>query len=162
MMQLQNEQQAKRYRLFLLLALVLLSLVVVVWLSNRYRKNKEIEILRQKEAYRKLESEFQSASQQSLQALQQRVMDLYKTKENDKLERIIAEFEASYPLAIKKIKTYYPDLTESERNILILSFLGFRTKEEAEILHLSVNTVEKYRTNIRKKAGSNIVSQMIG
>ena len=162
MLQLQNEQQAKNYRLYLLLALALVVLLVVLWLNNRYRKNKEIEILRQKEAYRNLESEFESASQHSLQVLQQRVMELYKTKENDKLERIIAEFEASYPLAIKKIKTYYPDLTESERNILILSFLGFRTKEEAEILHLSVNTVEKYRTNIRKKAGSNIVSQMIG
>jgi DNA-binding CsgD family transcriptional regulator len=162
MIQLKNEQQAQRYRLYLLLALSLVALLVVLWLSNRYRKNKEIEILRQKEAYRKLETEFESASQQSLQALQQRVMELYKTKENDKLEHIIAEFEASYPLAKEKIKTNYPDLTESERNILILSFLGFRTKEEAEILHLSVNTVEKYRTNIRKKTGSNVVSQLIG
>ena len=161
-LQLQNEQQAKRYRLYLLLALSLVALLVVLWLSNRYRKNKEIEILHQEEAYRKLESEFELASQHSLQALQQRAMELYKTRENDKLERIIAEFEASYPLAKEKIMTNYPDLTESERNILILSFLGFRIKEEAEILHLSVNTVEKYRTNIRKKAGSNVVSQLIG
>lgn len=161
-MQMQHGQQLKQTKLYLLLALVLLSLVVVLWLSYRYRKNKEIEILRQKEAYRKLESEFQSASQQSLQALQQRVMELYKTGNENKLESILAEFEISYPLAIEKIKTNYPDLTKSEQNILILSFLGFRTKEEAEILHLSVNTVEKYRTNIRKKAGSNIVSQMIG
>lgn len=162
MMQLQNEQQTKRYRLYLLLALSLVALLVVLWLSNRYRKNKEIEFLRQEKAYRKLEFEFESASQHSLQTLQQRVMELYKTRENDKLERIIAEFEASYPMAKEKIKTDYPDLTESERNILILSFLGFRTKEEAEILHLSVNTVEKYRTNIRKKAGSNVVSHLIG
>ena len=162
LMQIQHRQQMKQTKLYLLLALVLLSLVVVLWLSNRYRKNKEIEILRQKEAYRKLESEFESASRQSLQALQQRVMELYKTRENDKLEHIIAEFEASYPLAIEKIKTNYPNLTESERNILILSFLGFRTKEEAEILHLSVNTVEKYRTNIRKKAGSDAAAQLIG
>lgn len=161
MMQLKNEQQTKQYQLHLLLALSLVALLVVLWISNRYRKNKEIEILRQKEAYRKLETEFESASQQSLQALQQRVMELYKTRENDKLEHIIAEFEASYPLAKEKIKTNYPDLTESERNILILSFLGFRTKEEAEILHLSVNTVEKYRTNIRKKVGSNPISDLI-
>lgn len=161
-MQMQHGQQLKQTKLYLLLALVLLSLVVVLWLSYRYRKNKELEILRQKEAYRRLESEFQSASQQSLQALQQRVMELYKTGNENKLESILAEFEISYPLAIEKIKTNYPDLTKSEQNILILSFLGFRTKEEAEILHLSVNTVEKYRTNIRKKAGSNVVSQLIG
>ena len=162
MMQLQNQQQVKRFQLYLLLALVLLSLVVVLWLGNRYRKNKEIEILRQKDAYRKLESEFESVSQHSLQALQQRVMELYKTSGNDMLKRVMAEFEACYPLAKEKIKTTYPDLTESECNIVILSFLGFRTKEEAEILHLSLNTVEKYRTNIRKKAGSDAISQLIG
>lgn len=161
-MQMQHGQQLKQTKLYLLLALVLLSLVVVLWLSYRYRKNKEIEILRQKEAYRKLESEFQSASQQSLQALQQRVMELYKKGESDRLERIMAEFDVSYPLAIEKLKAIYPDLTKSEQNILILSFLGFRTKEEAEILHLSVNTVEKYRTNIRKKAGLDATAQLIG
>jgi len=161
MMQLQSEQQVKQFQLYLLLSLVLLLLVVVLWLSNRYRKNKEIEILRQKEAYRKLESEFESSSQHSLQALQQRVMELYNKGGNDKLEHVMAEFEASYPMAKKKIKTKYPDLTESERNILILSFLGFRTKEEADLLHLSVNTVEKYRTNIRRKAGSNVLSLLI-
>ena len=160
-MQMENRQQVKQFRHYLLLALVLLSLVIVLWISYRYRKNKEIEILRQKEAYRKLESEFRSASQQSLQALQQRVTELYKTEKGDKLERIMAEFEASYPLAKERIMTHYPDLTESEQNILILSFLGFRTKEEADILHLSVNTVEKYRTNIRKKAGSDALSALI-
>jgi DNA-binding CsgD family transcriptional regulator len=162
MMQLKNEQQMKRYQLYLLLALVLVALVLVLWLTNRYRKNEEIESLKQAEAYRKLESEFEAASRQSLQALQQRVMALYKTGTNDRLARIIAEFEVSYPSATEKIKTVYPDLTESERNIVILSFLGFRTKEEAEILHLSLNTVEKYRTNIRKKAGSDAISQLIG
>lgn len=160
-MQIENKQQMKQFRLYLLLSLVLLSLMVVLWLNYRYRKNKEIEILRQKEAYRQLESEFDSASRQSLQALQQRVMELYKTEKGDKLERVMAEFEASYPLAKERIKTHYPDLTESERNILILSFFGFRTKEEADILHLSVNTVEKYRTNIRKKAGSDALSALI-
>ena len=162
LMQLQHEQQVKRYRLYLILALVLLSLTVVLWLGNRYRKNKEIEALRHEEAYRKLESEFEAVSRQSLQALQQRVMELYKTSGNDKLKRVMTEFEASYPLAKEKIKTNCPDLTESECNIVILSFLGFRTKEEAEILHLSLNTVEKYRTNIRKKAGSDAISQLIG
>ena len=161
MMQLQNEQQIKRYQLYLLLALALIALVLVLWITNRYRKNKEIESLRQAEAYRKLESEFEAASQQSLQALQQRVMAIYKTGKDDRLARIMAEFAASYPSATERIKTTYPDLTESERNIVILSFLGFRTKEEAEILNLSLNTVEKYRTNIKKKAHHEPLSDLI-
>lgn len=160
-MQLQNEQQMNRYQLYLLLALALIALVLVLWLTNRYRKNKEIETLKQAEAYRKLESEFEAASRQSLQALQQRVMTLYKTGSNDRLARIMAEFAAFYPSAAETIKATYPDLTESERNIVILSFLGFRTKEEAEILNLSLNTVEKYRTNIRKKASHDPLSDLI-
>ena len=47
----------------------------------------------------------------------------------------------------------YPDLTEGERNVALLSFLGFRIKEEAVLLHLSENTVMKYRSNIKKKVG---------
>ena len=162
MMQLQNEQQAKHYRLYLLLALVLLLLVVVVWLSNRYCKNKEIEILRQKEAYWKLESEFQSASQQSLQALQQRVMTLYQSGQEDRLKRVLAEFVAAYPQGMEKLQANHPDLTDSERNIVILSFLGFRVKETADLLGLSINTVVKYRTNIRKKVDSKAFSDLVG
>ena len=52
------------------------------------------------------------------------------------------------------------DLTDTERNIVILSFLGFRSKEEAELLHLSLHTVAKYRTNIRKKVGSDPISNL--
>lgn len=164
LMQLQHEQQVKRYRLYLILAMTLLALVGVLWLSNRYRKNKEIEALRQEEAYRKLQSEFETASQQAQQAqqaLQQRVMARYKTGKDDRLEHIMAEFATSYPSATEKLKSTYPNLTESERNIIILSFLGFRMKEEAELLNLSLNTVEKYRTNIRKKVGSNPISDLI-
>ena len=153
MMQLQNQQQVKRFQLYLLLASVLLSLAVVLWLSNRYRRNKEIEILRQKEAYRKLESEFESVSQHSLQALQQRVMVFYKTSEKDRLKRILAEFAIAYPGALEKMQAEHPELIEAERHIIVLSFLGFRVKEEAELLGLSSNTVTKYRTNIRKKMG---------
>ena len=162
MMQLQNEQQIKRYRLYLLLALALITLMVVIWLSNRYRKNKEIEALRQEEAYRKLQLEFETASQQAQQAqqaLQQRVIELYRSGQEDRLERILAEFATSYPQGMEKLQANHPDLNETECNIVVLSFLGLRIKEEAEILNLSTNTVAKYRTNIRKKVGSDPVSR---
>ena len=164
MMQLQNEQQVKRYRLYLLLALTLVALVAVLWLSNRYHKNKEVEALRQKEAYMKLQSEFEVASQQAQQArqvLQQRVMALYQSGQENRLERILAEFAAAYPQAKEKLQANHPDLSETECQIVALSFLGFRVKEEAELLGLSTNTVVKYRTNIRKKVDSKAVSNLI-
>lgn len=164
MMQLQNEQRMKRYRLYLLLALALVALVAVLWINNRYRKNKEIEALRQAEAYRKLQSEFEEASQQAQQArqsLQQRVMAIYQSGQKDRWQHILAEFVASYPKGLEKLQVNHPDLTEMERNIVILSFLGFRVKEEAEILGLSSNTVVKYRTNIRKKVDYKLLSSLI-
>ena len=163
MMQLQNEQQGKRYRLYLLLVLTFAALVVVLWLGYRYRKNKEIEILRHEEAYRKLQSEFEAASQQaqkSQQAFQQRVMAIYKSGQEDRLKRILAEFDTIYPQAFEKLQNVHTDLTETECKIVVLSFFGFRIKEEAELLDLSVNTVAKYRTNIRKKMGSDPISRL--
>ena len=163
-MQLQNEQQVNRYRLYLLLALLLVALLAVLWLSNRYRKNKEIEALKQKEAYLKLQSEFEVASQQAQQArqmLQKRVMALYQSGQEDQLERILAEFAAAYPQAMEKLQANHPDLNETECQIVVLSFLGFRVKEEAELLGLSTNTVVKYRSNIRKKVDSKTVSDLI-
>ena len=163
-MQLQNEQQVKRYRLYLLLALLIVALLAVLWLSNRYRKNKEIEALRQKEAYLKLQSEFEVVSQQaqqSRQMLQQHAMALYQSGQEDRLARILAEFAAAYPQAMEKMQTNHPELNETECQIVVLSFLGFRVKEEAELLGLSTNTVVKYRTNIRKKVDSKAVSDLI-
>ena len=157
-MQLQHEQQVRRYRLYLLFALLLGALVLVLWMANRYRKNKEIEMLRQEEAYRKLQSEFDAASQHSLKVLQQRAMELYRTGQKDRTERILAEFAAVYPQAMERLQTEHPELMEAERNIVVLSYLGFRVKEEAELLGLSANTVTKYRTNIRKKIGNDPIS----
>ena len=152
-MRLQHKQQVKRYQFYLLLALAAGVLLVVLWLTNRYRKNKEIEMLRQEEAYRKLQSDFDAASQHSKQVLQQRTMAVYNSRQENKLECIIQEFTAAYPGALERMQSEHPELIEAERHIVMLSFLGFRVKEEAELLGLSVNTVTKYRTNIRKKTG---------
>ena len=159
-----HQKQMRRIRkhVGITLASLLVVLLVVLWLNNRYRKNKKIEEQRQAEAYRKLQSEFEAASQQVQQVLQRRVAEICRSKEENKRERILAEFETAYPDGMEKLQAGYPDLTDTERNIVILSFFGFRTKEEAEILHLSVNTVEKYRSNIRKKAGSDPVFHLIG
>ena len=161
MMQLQSDQQAKRYRLFLLLALTLVVLLLVLWLTFRYRKNKEIEALKFKETIRQLQSELEQVTQHSQQVLQQRAMNLYKTEGDKAWERIVADFETSYPQAMENLKATHPELTDMECNLVILSFLGFRVKEEAEILGLSANTVVKYRTNIRKKVDHKPLSVLI-
>lgn len=45
----------------------------------------------------------------------------------------------------------FPDLTQSEKNVIILIKHGYKTKEISDRLNLAQNTVEIYRSRIRKK-----------
>ena len=103
------------------------------------------------DALQQLQTQADDALQQARAMLPQRVADLYRAKVPNRLERIMAEFEAAYPQALEKLATAYPDLSETERQIAVLNFLHFRAKEEADLLGLSDNTVNKYRSNLRKK-----------
>ena len=161
MMQLQADQQTKRIRLYMLLALTTTALTIALWLAYRYRKEKEIEALKFQDTIQRLQSELEQHSQHSMQTLQQRAWALYQADKVDATASILAEFETSYPQAMEKLKATYPELNEAECKVAILSFLGFRVKEVAQLLDLSANTVTKYRTNIRKKSGLEAFSDLI-
>ena len=159
MMRLQADQQAKRLRLYMLLALTLTALTIALWLAYHYHNEKEIEALKFQGIIQRLQSELEQQSQHSLQAMQQRAMALFKS--DKAAERILAEFETSYPQAMEKLKATYPELNEAECKVAVFSLLGFRVKEVAHLLNLSANTVTKYRTNIRKKSGLGAFSDFI-
>ncbi len=157
MQRLEAEQQMKRYQLYLMLLLSLLTLVIVVWINFRYRKNKEIEDLKFQEEFQRMQTHFEQSSQHTKNLLIQRVTDIYRSNNADNaLEHIIHEFELQYPSVLDKISKAYPNLTKTEKHIVILSFLNFRAKEEADLLGLSENTVMKYRSNIKKKVDENL------
>ena len=103
------------------------------------------------DALQQLQTQADDALQQARAMLPQRVADLYRAKVPNRLERIMAEFEAAYPGAMERVAAAYPELSETERQIAVLNFLHFRAKEEADLLDLSENTVNKYRSNLRKK-----------
>ena len=110
------------------------------------------------EAIKKQQDE---AIQQARTLLPQRVNDLYRSKVSNRMERIMAEFEAAYPLAMERLAAAYPDLNEAERQIAVLNFLRFRAKEEADLTGFTENTTLKYRSNLNKKAGSDPISALI-
>ena len=110
------------------------------------------------EAIKKQQDE---AIQQARTLLPQRVNDLYRSKVSNRMERIMAEFEAAYPLALERLAAAYPDLNEAERQIAVLNFLRFRSKEEADLTGFTENTTLKYRSNLNKKAGSDPISALI-
>ena len=145
--QLESEHHVKRLRLYLLIAILVIALLVLWFFVSQYRKNKEIEVLEIKNSQR--------------QTLTQSVVTIYKSKRADRLQQIIKQFNNVYPEALKELSATCPDLNDTEQKIIVLSFLGFRIKEEADLLGLSENTVRQYRSNANKKAGSDPISDII-
>ena len=162
----QTEQLAARRRLVrgvvtAVVVLLVLGVGVWWWMAKR-RKEHEAETQTWHEekqqlqtqvddALQQLQTQADDALQQARAMLPQRVADLYRAKVPNRLERIMDEFEAAYPQALEKLAAAYPELNETERQIAVLNFLHFRAKEEADLLDLSENTVNKYRSNLRKK-----------
>ena len=93
--------------------------------------------------------------------LQQHVADIYQSNSKDRMQRIRETFDETYPQAEARLKAEHRELSETERNILLLNFLHFRIKEEADLLGLSENTVAKYRSNLGKALGKDPISDWI-
>ena len=172
----QVEQLAARQRMVRgVVTAVLVALVLGVglwwWMAKRKKEHEaEAQILNEEkqqlqtqvddalqqlqtvdDALQQLQTQADDALQQARAMLPQRVADLFRAKVPNRLERIMDEFEAAYPQALEKLAAAYPELNETERQIAVLNFLHFRAKEEADLLDLSENTVNKYRSNLRKK-----------
>jgi len=113
------------------------------------------------DALQQLQTQADDALQQARAMLPQRVADLYRAKVPNRLERIMDEFEAAYPGAVERVAAAYPNLTKTETQLFVLSFLQFRAKEEADLLGLSQNTVLQYRSNLRKKTGNASISSFL-
>ena len=113
------------------------------------------------DALQQLQTQADDALQQARAMLPQRVADLYRAKVPNRLERIMDEFEAAYPGAMERVTTAYPNLTKTETQLFVLSFLQFRAKEEADLLGLSQNTVLQYRSNLRKKTENASISAFL-
>ena len=167
--QLESKHRSKYSRLYLWIVLLVIVLAAVVFMAFRYRKNKRIEGLQlqdahqqQREAISQLLSEAQTAlKEKTFEDLKKQAKLLYD-KGSHPRQSILEAFNMAYPDVYEKLEATYPDLTEQERDLLVLNFLQFRIKEEAEILELSQNTVTKYRSNLIKKVGKSPVSDLLG
>ena len=116
---------------------------------------------RRDEAERELQTKVEQAAQHTREILQQRVADIYQSNSKDRLQRILEAVNNTYPQAVARLKAEHPELGETELNILLLNFLHFRIKEEADLLGLSENTVGKYRSNLGKTLGKDPISDLI-
>ena len=108
-----------------------------------------------------------SAAHDALKAKEQdallaKVNAIYQDKLGNKTKRILDAFNEVHPDTVSKLKATYPDLTDTEIEVCILSHFAFRIKEIANILDLRENTVAKYRSSIKKKTQIESVETMIG
>ena len=167
--QLELKHRAKYSRLYLWIALLVIGLTVVVFMTLRYRKNKRIEDLKLQEAHQQQRKAFNQQLSEAQTALKQKTFEDLKKQAKSLYDKgdqprksILDAFNKAYPEAYDRLKSTYPDLTEQERDLLVLNFLQFRIKEEAGILDLSENTVMKYRSDLIKKVGKSPVSDLLG
>ena len=172
----QTEQLAARRRLVqgvvtAVVVLLVLGVGLWWWMAKRKKEHEaEAQILNEEkqqlqtqvdDALQQLQTQADDALQQARAMLPQRVADLYRAKVPNRLERIMDEFEAAYPGVMERVAAAYPNLTKTETQLFVLSFLQFRAKEEADLLGLSQNTVLQYRSNLRKKTGNASISSFL-
>ena len=69
----------------------------------------------------------------------------------DSFEAARSVLETSYPNLYSTIQENYPDLTETEARVCLLSCSDLTNTEMAELLGLRLNTVNQNRSNLRKK-----------
>ena len=176
---LRERRKAVRTALAVVLPLVVVLAAVIVILMRRRSKKRmaaqEVEAQRQiseasqrlseasqrhDEEQRELQTKVEQAAQHTREILQQRVTDIYQSNGKDRLQRILEAVDDTYPQIVARLKSEYPELSETERNILLLNFFHFRIKEEADLLGLSENTVAKYRSNLGKTLGKDPISDL--
>ena len=66
-------------------------------------------------------------------------------------DAIMKIFEEEHPGLAEAIRQKYPILSDTEYKVGIMSLTPFSSQETADILGKSINTINKARTNIRKK-----------
>ena len=170
------EQLAARRRLVrgvvtAVVVMMALGLGLWWWLAKR-KKEHEAETqtwheekqqlqTRVDDALQQLQTQADDALQQARAMLPQRVNEIYSSKVENRLERIMAEFKAAYPKALERLAAAHPELNEVERQMAVLNFLHFRAKEEANLTGYTEGTTLKYRSNLNKKAGSDPISALL-
>lgn len=147
----EERQRTARHSRWIWMAIAgLLLLVAIAIVVARRGYGKRLK-LQQEELGKQLEAAQDALKVKEKDALFTKVNAIYQDKLGNKAKRIFEAFNEAHPDAVSKLKASYPDLTDTEVDICVLSHFAFRVKEIADILELRENTVAKYRSSIKKK-----------
>lgn len=95
--------------------------------------------------------EFTKSDRKSTQLVNRFYKIIYGDGKTDHWKNILLILEQLNPGISSNIKRSFPDLTESEFKITILTYAEMTVKDISIILDLSPNTVQTYRNRLRKK-----------
>lgn len=146
---MEHRRSLRRNRLILTAIFVFLLISTVVIVTIRRKSKTQLSAI----------NDVLKAKEQD--ALLATVNAIYQDKTGNKAKRIVDAFNKVHPDAVSKLKAAYPDLTDTELDICVLSCFAFRLKEIATILDLRENTVAKYRSSIKKKTQVSDVDSLI-
>lgn len=163
-------------KIYLFAALAILMLLILLLLRKNYKtkiKLNALELQRIELTKKLLLKEMDPISYQlesANETIKMAKMKLSKVKEGDEknqlnnvkstLNQWLTNFQGNNDtIAAQKLiesdflnkLDKFPDLTESEKKVIILIKQGYKSKEISDRLNLALNTVEIYRSRIRKK-----------
>ena len=154
-------QTAQRKKLIVGCIAVLLVLALLAFMAY-HRHYKRIAVEQSERISRDLQEARGTLEAKEMETLRLKAVAIYNDRLNNTGKRIIEVFNGAYPEALAQLKATYPDLNETELDICVFSFFGFRVKEMADILDLRENTVAKYRSHVKKKTQNEAIEGLIG
>jgi len=164
----------KQRTLTILLFLLLIAGAILLILANRNLRRRKEE-LRMKDEILKFENEILRLNEikgdykrnlewKYMLVYSMTLMDKNKTESHYKMikgkiydnsetafDAVMKIFEEEHPGLAEAIRQKYPTLSDTEYKVGIMALTPFTSQESADILGKSINTVNKARTNIRKK-----------
>lgn len=101
-------------------------------------------------------------SQYSIKAIKYKVFDyIMKPVDIDELEDTIDRLIEDKSFTPKEVECQFPMLSEREQSVLKHVLEGKNSKEIADCLFISINTVHTHRRNILKKTGASSILNLI-
>ena len=171
-----NRKIIQRHLIILIISILLLVTTIIVLVLQYRRKQlleSEEEMKQQMDAMKQdlLQTVKTSVLDQEISSRLRMIIFAYRTsqRENDPkkewqplvmkvmngkdspFEAAQSILETAYPRLYSTIKENYPNLTETEAKVCLLSCSDLSNTEMADLLGLSLNTVNQNRSNLRKK-----------
>ena len=161
---LQTKRTNERLFVGLLLALILLGVVLAIWVYQKInaqkeqKRNKEFlhdltKIIKEKNAIIHQKT-IELNSVETKQVIDDDIgINLFETRilKDEDVSAFKVYFEKAYPMFLMSVRKKWPSITAAEERLMMLIKLKIKTKEAADILGISNESIKRSRNRLRKR-----------